>query len=461
MAMMRRTIAAMLLLQVLLTAGIGRADQLRSAPARIEKLRKRDAVVRVLDQDGRPLQGPVRVEMKRHQFLFGCNLFMFDKMPSAEQNERYLKLWTDLFNYATLPFYLALYQPTPVETHEAELLKMAQWCARNGIKAKGHPLIWHFPGSVPAWLPADVPAVEKIYLDRIRDLIPRFAPEIQYWDVLNEPTVAWMYDTPVGRWENLAGPLAVTRDALQAARRAGPRATLLVNDYNVKTGLWSVLDFLHPLRALRNALDPVNHYAKSFYRFLADLKRQGGDYDALGIQSHMHMGGNWPMSELWRTCERYARLGVPIHFTEVTVLSGRHKIMWPFNPEVNLPWPSTPSGEAGQAQYVEEFYTLLFSHPAVEAITWWDFTDYNAWMGAPAGLVYADLSPKPAYEKLRALVRQTWWTDFQTESQADGTVAFRGFCGDYVLHLPEPVAAMPFAIDCHRPNGQTITLQGK
>ena len=53
---------------------------------------------------------------------------------------------------------------------------------------------------------------------------------------------------------------------------------------------------------------------------------------------------------------------------------------------------------------------MLFSHPAVAAVTWWDFTDQDAWQQAPAGLVRDDMSPKPAYEQLRSLIKGKWWT---------------------------------------------------
>ena len=53
--------------------------------------------------------------------------------------------------------------------------------------------------------------------------------------------------------------------------------------------------------------------------------------------------------------------------------------------------------EAQQAQEVEDLYRVLFSHPSVEGITWWDFSDQGAWMKAPAGLLRKDMSPRPAY----------------------------------------------------------------
>jgi hypothetical protein len=44
------------------------------------------------------------------------------------------------------------------------------------------------------------------------------------------------------------------------------------------------------------------------------------------------------------------------------------------------------------------FYTLLFSHPAVAALIWWDLSDRGALPGAPAGLLREDVGFKPAYD---------------------------------------------------------------
>ena len=120
---------------------------------------------------------------------------------------------------------------------------------------------------------------------------------------------------------------------------------------------------------------------------------------------------------------------MPLHFTEVTVLSGRPGWNRP------KPWPSTALGEQRQAEYVVKFYTLLFSHPAVEAITWWDFSDAGAWQGAPAGLLRSDCTPKPAYERLKRLIKGKWWTHVKLQTDDEGLVRFRGFRGRYLLKV--------------------------
>jgi endo-1,4-beta-xylanase len=112
----------------------------------------------------------------------------------------------------------------------------------------------------------------------------------------------------------------------------------------------------------------------------------------------------------------------------MTVLSGER--VWD-KPKAS-DWPSTPEGEAFQAREAVRFYTMLFSHPAVEAITWWDFADWHAWKGAPAGFLRKDMTPKPMYDELLRRIKGTWLTKAKLgPSGADGTASFRGFLGDY------------------------------
>jgi endo-1,4-beta-xylanase len=52
---------------------------------------------------------------------------------------------------------------------------------------------------------------------------------------------------------------------------------------------------------------------------------------------------------------------------------------------------------------------------------------------APAGLLRKDMTPKPAYDELKKLIKGQWWTSTQLQSGAEGAAAFRGFLGDYRL----------------------------
>ena len=160
-------------------------------------------------------------------------------------------------------------------------------------------------------------------------------------------------------------------------------------------------------------------------------------FDAVGIQSHMHAGG-WPLEQIWKVCDTYSRLGVPVHFTETTVVSGPRN-----GPGEN--WDSTTAeGEQRQAEYAERFYTMLFAHPSVAALTWWDFSDRGAWQGAPAGWLRKDMQPKPVYERLRHLIKGEWWTDITVTSDGNGEARVAAFAGSYRLTVQAP-------------NGQAVT----
>ena len=200
-------------------------------------------------------------------------------------------------------------------------------------------------------------------------------------------------------------------ETLDLARAANARAEVLYNDFNV---------------------------SPAFIELVADLRRRGTPLDAIGIQSHLHKGV-WSAEKLWETCETYAQFGLPLHFTEMTILSGRLKGDQDNDWHLRQPdWPSTPDGEQRQLEAGRRFYTLLFSHPAVEAITWWDFSDRRAWQGAPAGLVRSDMSPKPLAEWLWQVFGAHWTTCAQTTTDATGAARFRGFFGTYTVRATTP-----------------------
>jgi len=66
----------------------------------------------------------------------------------------------------------------------------------------------------------------------------------------------------------------------------------------------------------------------------------------------------------------------------------------------------------------------------VEAITNWDPKD-GKWLGAPAGLLRKDNSPKPAYNALMAKIRGEWWTTETLRTDERGELSFEGFRGEY------------------------------
>ena len=385
-------------------------ELLAGADARIEQRRKGAAAVLVVDASGNPLAGAkVAVEQTRHAFLFGCNIFLWGKLPDEKMEAAYRQHFAGLLNYATLPFYWSSYERRRGAPDHEHTEQVARWCREQGIATKGHPLAWN--SGDPPWLPDDLEEIRRLQMARIEDCVSRFTGLIDRWDVVNEAThfdrdefVKQRSPKLSAMWQKV-GQIEFTRECFVHARKAGPKATLLVNDYRTDPPYEQVIKQL------------VDGQGKRLY-------------DVIGIQCHQH-GGAWSASRTWAICERFAKFGVPLHFTETTILSGERGWRGDRPARGAAPWPSTPEGEAFQAREVVRFYTMLFSQPAVEAVTWWDFSDFRAWQGAPAGFLRSDMTPKPAYEALEKLVKGKWWTQTTLQTAADGTASFRGFLGDY------------------------------
>jgi len=393
---------------------------IQSAPARIEQYRKGDVRILVRDKDGKPIEGvTVQVRQVRHAFLFGGSVFPLVRavqkgdlvLPFNEGDsfEPFRKHYIGLFNYATLPYYWWSYERVQGRPAQKVHESVASWCREHNIATKGHPLVWNY--RQPSWLPDDAAEIEKLQLAHVGNCVARFRGKVDIWDVVNETTNFAQAPNRsrapdmTSMWEEV-GRIELPRRAFRIARKANPDATLVLNDFHVGD------DFAEVARGV------VDDNGKPLY-------------DVIGLQSHMH-GGNWSNAKLWAVCERFSPFGKPIHFTELTVLSGKKGWHRP------QPWPSTSQGEEEQAHEAARIYTLLFSHPSVEAITWWNLTDAHAWMQAPAGLLRKDMSPKPAYKVLKKLITEDWWTETSLDTDDDGLTTFRGFYGEYELTLSTP-----------------------
>ncbi len=383
---------------------------LRGADERIRKHRTGEVELKLVDSEGRPVaEGlEVRIEQQHHAFLFGCNIFKLGRCRTEADNREYEKRFAELLNFATLPFYWWSYERERGKPDHERTERILRWCGEHRITAKGHPLAWNFVD--PKWLPKDPERAMTLQYARIGECARRFRGRMPLWDVVNEAT---HYDRPELKQRAPTLTAAISKTgvagyllgAFRAAREADPGARLIINDYRTDAD-----------------------YERKVISVLVD---ENGKplYDVIGIQSHQH-GGAWTVRRIWDVCERFARFGKPLHFTETTFLSGRTG--WELKrKEPGFTWPSTPEGERRQAREAARFYTVLFSHPAVEAITWWDFSDQGAWQGAPAGLIRADMTPKPAYLELKRLIREKWWTRTSAKTTAGGSVSFHGTFGGY------------------------------
>jgi len=383
----------------------------------IKKNRMTEATLTILKADGTPLANQeVIVEQTRHKFLFGTAAFDLVRLTSGDYKGRALELAEQraekiraLFNSATLPFYWGRFEPERGKPITEKMKNAARWCLDHNMVTKGHPLCWH---TVTAdWLLEMTNAeILEAQIARIHRDVTDFRELIDMWDVINEAVIMPVfdkYDNGITRICKELGRIKTIKTMFDAARETNPNATLLINDFDVS----------------------------SAYDILVEGCLEAGiKFDVIGIQSHMHQGW-WGVEKTLKVLENFERFNLPIHFTETTLVSGH--LMPPEIVDLNdyqvTDWPSTPEGEERQAEQTIQHYKMLFAHPLVEGITWWDSSD-GGWLNAPAGLIRKDGSIKPAYEELMKLVKGEWWTSpIKLSTNANGQIQFNGFIGDYEL----------------------------
>ena len=225
---------------------------------------------------------------------------------------------------------------------------------------------------------------------------------------------------------NEYGQVGLVKKVFEEARKNNKDATLLINDFNTTPKYEDLIE---------RCLDA------------------GVEFSAIGIQSHQHQG-YWGREKTEDVLERFSRFGLPLHFTENTILSGTPvpSYIEDLNDWQVDEWPSLPEYEKIQEEQIKEMYTLLFEHPQVQAITYWDFSD-GAWLKAPSGFVRTDNTLKPSYYMLRDLIHKEWSTNVEIVTDSDGAVTLEGFKGEYIINCDNKEAKFTLSDD-----SDTVTI---
>ena len=160
----------------------------------------------------------------------------------------------------------------------------------------------------------------------------------------------------------------------------------------------------------------------------------------------------------------YSNFEKPLQITEVTVPA--------------YSWAR--EDEEIQAELIEKLYSIWFSHPNVEQIIYWNLVDGYAHFWDPdpekirasqgnmslgenyyhGGLLRFDMTPKPAYYKIKELLQERWHTEAELVTDENGYAEFRGFYGDYsaVVSSAEGEISAKLSLSKTAENSIAITL---
>lgn len=393
----------------------------------------------------------VRIEQIDHEFLFGANIFMLHGFDTPEKNRLYEERFKALFNYATVPFYWKDLEPemghlrfakdSPSIYRRPPPDMVVEFCQKHDIKMKGHTLIWDNPRwSIPTWWPDNESEMLPLIRKRMREIGNTYGEHIKLWDVVNEVT---------------------TRN----------NAVAMPNDFALHSFRLAEENFPYESTFILNFASPIweNHYRGEYsadYLVIDNLLLKGAKVDAIGIQNHffnrelydkVKSGERMTPQTMYEVLDRYSNFNIPIHITEITFPG----------------LPAGPEGDKHQAIITEHFYKLWFSHPNVEAITWWNLADGTAapaskladgtirqgedqWRG---GFLNEDLSPKPAYHVLNELINEKWKTRLNAKTDIDGKITFKGFYGSYKLTIVDGAQEIVKKIKLSKSGQKTIKIR--
>ncbi len=405
--------------------GITALEELALSEARagIERFRKGDLSVVVLDARGNPVpEARVTALQERRDFKFG---FFGNYADLGEAAFR--QALADGFDFFTAGVYWSLSEPQDDDfrwTLLDETVGMAH-LPGLGYALKGHPLLYFMDMVMPDYTKSLGEEALLTEIDEhVRELAQHYAGQVDCWDIINE---AHGYAASWGMSRERI--TQITRNAVDRVHATDPAARTLVN---------SAFDWYGQSLSTELALpDHDTLFSLSIPAYIADLRAEAVDFDIIGQQLYnggcitlfSELGqppGDVPtfdlatISDMLDTLSGFDR---PIHVTEQAVPSAM-AAECPGMSYWREPW--SPSV---QADYLEAVYTLAFGKESVEAVSWWDLSDEGSFI-QDGGLLTAQLVPKPAYERFAALAAQ-WTSDEAADTGNDGRATFRVFGGDY------------------------------
>ncbi|MBR4417438.1 MAG: endo-1,4-beta-xylanase, partial [Victivallales bacterium] len=273
-------------------------------------------------------------------------------------------------------------------------------------------------------------AYEKACLDkRFRELAERYAKRIRDWEVTNE--------TFRGSQPERYGHFFEEDDFIEwsfaEAERFFPANQLVINEDKPHT---------------------FGNFLKSRSAYYLQIERallKGARIDKIGMQFHMFHRAEQELEAarkyydpelIFNVLDTYARFNKPIQITESTIPA----------------YSGDAADEELQMEIIYNLYRMWFSHPATEAIIYWNLVDGFAHGAVPGdmtfgenyyygGLIRYDFTPKPAYEMICNLFQKQYHTELELDA-VNGEASFKGFYGDYDIEVATDggVATRPLSL---------------
>ena len=373
----------------------------KAAEERIEKYRKSDIKVKVVDKSGNPIEGAkVNTDQQKHKFRFGS--YMRPRRMSETENVRQNKAFQEQFKkmFNTTGFE-NIFKPANIGENEEDIQKIIDFAESNDMSLRGHTLVWRENDAKGAMTEEDLNKYEagdaetkkKIMTESVRAHIAKYTEKygeyIDSWDVVNEflnhtdeiYRIIGEDKNEVANWFKLA------------SQNTGD-ASLVLNDFGIIS------------------YDETKQ--NSHLSLAKELKELGAPITTVGMQAHL--GSAVPPEYLYSILEKFSGSGLDIEITEFTYENENEEI---------------------QGKYVRDFLTTVFSHPSASSVYLWGFTADEIGNRRTSALCKAYNSSTNSYELRESgkwwmkLIYEDWWSNEEGTTSDTGLFETRVFQGDH------------------------------
>lgn len=388
------------------------------AARQIDRYRKSELVVKVVDSEGQPVpNADVHIQMTRHAFKFGTTIdaaSLSGRAPNdetggfgEEHTARYRKTLRQLFNIVAFADDLS-WKAWSDEERRQVTEEAFTWIETLDFDLRDSQLLANSMASLPdpiQELQGDPEALRQAIADRISSMIGESGGRVVEWDVVSRSIDGHALIDLLG-WEEID-------DWFSEARAVSDESRLFLSESDVLAG-----DRLVELVIT-----------------LSDLLERDVPLDAIGIKGQFNEQPP-PIQLVSDRLDQLASFDLPMMITEFNIDTDDASL---------------------RADFTGDLMTLAFSHPSVEGFVFSKF-----WTGsqakADAAMYQRDWTLNPNAEVYRNLVLDDWWTDEVLRSSAGGDLQTRGFLGDYTIIARKDGLSATASLTLGK-DGESIVLQ--
>lgn len=385
----------------------------KAANLRIEKHRKANLKLRISDSSGKPVRGArIHARLNRHIFGFGAAvrtpMLVSPEVPASER-QKYSDILTRTCSKIT-PTNAMKWRLYPhFKQHMPALI---EWCNKHNMTLRGHLLIWpgyeRLPDNYDMYK-TDPKAFRKDLTNHIKEFVNLYPDAFSEWDVMNEPYTETDFMDLLGK--------DVVLEWFETARSTNPNYLTYINDYGILS-------------------DNNQEHQDIYYDWIQYLVDHKAPLDGIGFQGHFTTA--MPPEMIMERIDRYAAFGKKMQITECDFKHADTEL---------------------QARFFEDFVTLIYSHPQMEALINWIYLEDD--FRPEAALYRKDFTPTAMGKVWERLLTEDWHSEATLTTGPDGTVDLRGFKGMYRITVQHAETSTEHMIELTKDGRQTLILPEK